>query len=125
MISRLRDFFTYERETAASLFVVRNIIEGENSFELPHQNMVAQARSFQEHESSTPMSALVEEDTKRILSIIAGAQNPLTSSEILSECLAHNVCSRATFFRKLKELVSEGHVKKVKKGKNCFYAVVD
>ncbi len=110
MISKIREFFTFERETPASLFIVRNIIEGENEIQIPavpSENFVSEEKT----------------ELDRILGVIAASLEPLSSSQILNECISKNICSRATFFRKLKDLVKGGMVKKVRKGKNCFYTI--
>lgn len=119
MISKIKDLFVYERENALSLLQIRTIVEGETGVILPSLKS-AEISDKKENEKKSEVS-----DSEAIISFIAGSGEPLSSSEILEYCLENDICSRATFFRKLKDLVKSKEVKKVRKGKNCYYLIKD
>ncbi len=111
MIERLKRFFSddegYNKE---SLTFVRDIISGTESITLPDKKA---ARTVDDDGSNV-------EDF--IINFVrdSGESNAL---DILKTCIDASICSRATFFRKLKSLSDNGVLLKKKQGKQCFYTV--
>lgn len=121
MIDRIKSFFSGESYSPVTLFEVKNVIGGEGKINLPDGKETVK-KSVEALVEVKKVKVPRKSRRKSVLSIMQEYDGPVNSTDILARCLSENICSRATFFRKMNKLVKEGKLKRSKKGKEVFYS---
>jgi hypothetical protein len=117
MIDKIKGLISGEVYSPVTLFEVKNVISGEGKISLPEE------RKKKVVKKPSKPSKRKKSKKNALLDIIRAYDGPVNSTEILEKCLEDNICSRATFFRRMNKLVKDKKAKRYKKGKEVFYSI--
>ena len=111
VFDKVKSFFDREEYSPAALFEVKNLIGDNSNLVIPEKKVVE--------------SRLEENEEDLIIGFVVKSGGRIGASDLLNHCVENDVCSRATFFRKIKVLVDNKQLKKVKEGRKSFYQILE